>query len=88
MRAASAATTGTANLRATFADGVLTINLAGGGTLTANVTDDTEIACPPAASAADDDRGEHHHHGGCHHDEDRSCGTDALTTGRMVREPS
>src|SRR3954451_1097534 len=28
---------------ASFADGVLTISLAGGGTLTANVTEDTEI---------------------------------------------
>jgi len=80
---------------ASFEDGVLTITLAGGGTLTANVTDDTEIECPPSASAShddgdDDDQGDDDgdhgdHHGGCD-DEDEDCGTDALTTGATVRE--
>jgi hypothetical protein len=88
---------------ASFAGGVLTITLAGGGTLTANVTDDTEIECPPSATAShdggdddhegddqgddpgdDDDEGDDDHHGDCHHGSE--CGTDALTTGAVVRE--
>src|SRR4051794_22099473 len=85
---------------ASFANGTLTITLAGGGTLAAQVTDDTEIECPATASAADDGDGDHHgggdddpgdddqgdddHHGGCH--DGQPCGTDALTAGRTVRE--
>jgi hypothetical protein len=39
---------------ASFTGGVLTINLAGGGTLTGDVTQDTEIECDNMATAADD----------------------------------
>jgi hypothetical protein len=46
---------------ASFTGGVLTINLAGGGTLTGDVTQDTEIECDDRASASDD--GDHHHGG-------------------------
>jgi hypothetical protein len=92
------------------ATGTLSITLAGGGTLTGQVTGETEIECPATASAADDGDGDHnggaddnegdengsaqgddndqgdddHHHGDCHHGQ--SCGTDALTTSRTVRE--
>jgi hypothetical protein len=45
---------------ASFSDGVLTIDLAGGGTLTGAVTQDTEIECPDTAQAADDGGGDHH----------------------------
>src|SRR3954452_17147263 len=44
---------------ASFANGVLTITLAKGGTLTAKVTDATRIECARTAHAADD-----HGHGG------------------------
>jgi hypothetical protein len=39
---------------ASFDNGMLTINLAGGGTLTGAVTQDTEIECPDSAQASDD----------------------------------
>src|SRR3954447_23020136 len=43
-----------------FANGVLTVTLAKGGTLTAKVTDATRIECPTArTSAAGDDHGGH-----------------------------
>jgi hypothetical protein len=48
-----------------FEDGVLEITLAGGGTLSAAVTDDTEIECDDDAG---DDRG--HDEGGRHHGDD------------------
>jgi hypothetical protein len=54
---------------ASFTGGVLTINLAGGGTLAGEVTEDTEIECDDVAHAADDgddhegDDGDHHHGG-------------------------
>jgi hypothetical protein len=41
----------------TFANGELTITLFDGGTLTAKVTDDTEIECGDVAGAAHDDPG-------------------------------
>src|SRR3954451_5934247 len=44
---------------ASFDNGVLTINLAGGGTLTGMVTQDTEIECPDTAQASDDGGGDH-----------------------------
>jgi hypothetical protein len=84
---------------ASFSNGTLTITLAGGGTLAAQVNDGTEIECPATASAADDGDGDHgggdddpgdddqgdgDHHGGCH--DGQQCGTDALTAGRTVRE--
>src|SRR3954452_10962586 len=56
---------------ASFENGVLTINLAGGGTLTGAVTDETEIECDDTAQASDhggggdDGDGDHgDHHGG------------------------
>jgi hypothetical protein len=85
-----------------FEDGVLTISLANGGTLSAAVTDDTEVECDDDAG---DDRGhedgEHHH--GHHHgddgdddaqsaghhgddDENEGCGPDALVAGTKVLE--
>ena len=87
---------------ASFEDDVLTLNLAGGGTLTATVTDRTEIECD---DDADDDRG-HDEDGGDHHgddddgdDEDKDdddaraahgdgedCGVEALTAGTTVLE--
>jgi hypothetical protein len=44
---------------ASFDNGTLTINLAGGGTLTGMVTQDTEIECPDTAQASDDGGGDH-----------------------------
>jgi hypothetical protein len=49
---------------ASFSNGVLTIDLAGGGTLTGMVTQDTEIECPDTAQAADDGGGDHQGGGG------------------------
>jgi hypothetical protein len=78
---------------ASFADGVLTINLAGGGSLTGAVTDETEIECGDMAQTSDD--GDHHgggddgdHHGGGDDggDDDANCASDALTVGRSVHE--
>ena len=84
-----------------FDGGMLTISLANGGTLTAAVTDDTEVECDDDAG---DDRGhddgddDHHgdHHGdddaqSAHHDpgdddENEDCGTDALVAGAKVLE--
>ena len=44
---------------ASFDNGMLTINLAGGGTLTGAVTQDTEIECPDTAQSSDDGDGDH-----------------------------
>jgi hypothetical protein len=73
-----------------FQDGVLTISLANGGTLSADVTDDTEVRCDDDAA---DDRGRHegHDHGddhGRHHGDDdaEDCGTHALVAGTTVLE--
>jgi hypothetical protein len=73
---------------ASFEDDVLTLELAGGGTLAALVTDRTDIECD------DDDRG---HDRKRHDDDDEDrraraahdddeCGDDALTAGAMVLE--
>ncbi len=74
---------------ASFSGGVLTVNLAGGGSLTATVTADTEIECDDAtAQAADhggDDQGDDGG-GDDHGDGGNGCGTEALTAGRMVKE--
>lgn len=43
---------------ASFKDGVLTITLAGGGTLTGDVTGDTEIDCDSPTAAKSDDGGD------------------------------
>jgi hypothetical protein len=87
---------------ASFEGDVLTIALAKGGTLSAKVTDATEVECDDDAG---DDRGHHHgdddhgddHHGG-HSDDDgehddhggdaenEDCGTDALVAGTKVLE--
>jgi hypothetical protein len=73
---------------ASFTGGVLTISLAGGGTLGGEVTDETEIECDDVAHASDDgdddqggDDGDHHHHG-----DDDNCAPDALTAGAAVHE--
>ncbi len=89
---------------AAFTGGVLTVNLAGGGTLTATVTPDTEIECDGATASAAGDDGDHggdgqnggddngqggddNEQGDDGHDGGRaSCGTDALTAGRQVKE--
>ena len=87
---------------ASFSNGTLTVNLAGGGTLVALVNGDTEIECPATASASDDGDGDHNgggdddgdgDHGGGddgddgeHGDDGSNCASDALTTGRTVRE--
>jgi hypothetical protein len=66
---------------ASFEDGMLTIALANGGTLTAAVTDDTEVEC--------DDHAHHRRHHGRGHggdDENEDCGTDALVAGAKVLE--
>jgi hypothetical protein len=56
---------------ASFTGGVLTINLAGGGTLAGEVSDETEIECDDQAQASDngddqgdDDQGDDDHGGG------------------------
>jgi hypothetical protein len=81
-----------------FANGVLTITLAKGGTLTGRVSDDTEIECDDDATATasgdggDDESGDDDgHHGGGgddddHGDDGESCGAEALTAGRAVAE--
>jgi hypothetical protein len=63
-----------------FEDGVLTISLANGGTLSAAVTDDTEIECDDDAA---DDHGHHHgddgdddHHGDGGGDDDAQAAHD------------
>jgi hypothetical protein len=87
---------------ASFDNGVLTINLAGGGTLTGEVTDETEIECGDMAQASDDgdhgggddgddDHGDHHGGGGDdgdddHGDDDTTCASDALAVGATVHE--
>ena len=82
-----------------FVNGVLTIKLGKGGTLTGLVSDQTEIECDDATAKASDD-GDHgggddgDHHGGGGDDDDQgdddgqqpSCGTEALTAGRAVQE--
>jgi hypothetical protein len=55
---------------ASFDNGMLTINLAGGGTLTGAVTQDTEIECPDTTQASDDGD----HHGGDDGDDDHQGG--------------
>jgi len=80
-----------------FENGMLTISLANGGTLTAAVTDDTEVECDD--DAGDDrghDDGDDDHHGdddaqSAHHDpgdddENEDCGPDALVAGAKVLE--
>jgi hypothetical protein len=82
---------------ASFDNGVLTINLAGGGTLTGLVTQDTEIECGDMAQASDDggdgddDHGDHHGGGGDDGDDDQgdddgNCASDALAVGATVHE--
>ena len=84
---------------ASFSGGMLTITLAKGGTLAGRVGDETEIECDDATATAaghggDGEDGDHgdggdgdqgdadgHDHGG-----DQSCGADALTAGRTVKE--
>jgi hypothetical protein len=84
-----------------FENGMLTISLANGGTLTAAVTDDTEVECDDDAG---DDRGhedgDDDHHGHHHGDDDaqaahddpgddddnENCGADALVAGTKVLE--
>ena len=83
---------------ASFEDDTLTIDLAGGGTLAALVTDRTDIECD---DDADDDHGHHgdHDHGddddkggdaraahGDRHGDGEDCGDDALTAGATVLE--
>jgi hypothetical protein len=83
-----------------FDGGMLTISLANGGTLTAAVTDDTEVECDD--DAGDDrghDDGDEDHHGHHHGDDDaqsahdpgdddenEDCGADALVAGAKVLE--
>jgi hypothetical protein len=84
-----------------FENGVLTIKLASGGTLSAAVNDDTEIECDETPGDDrghdegddDDDDGDHgedrtlagHHHGD-DDDDAEECGTDALVAGTKVLE--
>jgi hypothetical protein len=87
---------------ASFEDDVLVLNLAGGGTLSALVTDRTDIECDDDAG---DDRGhdgddDGHHgdgdddrdgdaraaHGDKRHDDGEDCGDDALAAGATVLE--
>ena len=80
----------------TFTGGALTVRLAGGGTLTATVTPDTEIECEhtPATAASGDDEGDdgEHEHGNHddgdddHGDDEDTCGGVELTAGRKVDE--
>jgi hypothetical protein len=65
---------------ASFEDGVLTLELAGGGTLAAKVTDDTEIECDDDAGddrGHDDDGDGHHGDHGDHGDDDHGDDDDA-----------
>jgi hypothetical protein len=85
---------------ASFDNGVLTINLAGGGTLTGAVTDETEIECDHTAQASDDDdqgdddQGDQHGGGGDDGDDNDqgdddqgdNCDASALTAGATVHE--
>ena len=62
-----------------FANGVLTITLAKGGTLTAKVTDATRVECRKSARAAADDHGGDGHGGHCgdaHGGDDHGGGTE------------
>jgi hypothetical protein len=78
-----------------FEGGVLTITLAKGGTLVANVTDVTEVECDDATAAAssdcpgddgeDEGDGQHDHGDDEDHGDDH-CGPEALTAGRQVAE--
>jgi len=84
-----------------FENGMLTISLANGGTLTAAVTDDTEVECDDdAGDDRGDDDGDDDHHGDHHGDDDaqaalddpgdddenEDCGPDALVAGTKVLE--
>jgi hypothetical protein len=85
-----------------FKDGVLTIKLANGNSLTANVDDETEIECDPTAGddrghdegddeqGDDDDRGDDDRSlAGDHEGDDddtEDCGTEALVAGAKVLE--
>jgi hypothetical protein len=85
---------------ASFTGGILTVNLAGGGTLTATVTPDTEIECDDAGAKASsdgpggddqggdqgDDHGDGDHGDDDHQGDAANCGTAALTAGRKVDE--
>jgi hypothetical protein len=87
---------------ASFTNGVLTITLAKGGTLTGTVSPDTEIECHDATATAADDGGDGDHggagdQGGSGDDNDGNdgnddhgdggnCGPEALTAGRAVKE--
>ncbi|WP_028059955.1 hypothetical protein [Candidatus Solirubrobacter pratensis] len=86
---------------ASFTGGVLTITLAKGGTLTGQVTDETEIECEGDATATssgddpgDDDQGDDDNGGRDHGGDDDdhgdgghgSCGAEALAAGRQVGE--
>jgi len=77
---------------ASFTGGVLTINLAGGGTLTGEVNDETEIECDDTARASDHGDGDHHgddgddDHGDDDEGDDDNCAADALTAGTAVHE--
>jgi hypothetical protein len=79
---------------ASYSDGVLTIDLAGGGTLAGEVTQDTEIECDDTARASDDGDGDHHGDEGDDDqgdddqgdDEGGNCASDALTAGTTVHE--
>jgi hypothetical protein len=76
---------------------VLTIDLAGGGTLTGAVTDETEIECGDMAHVSDDgdgpggggdDQGDDNDQGDHHQGDDGedNCDATALTNGATVRE--
>src|SRR3954466_5568872 len=72
-----------------FTGGVLTVALAGGGSLSANVTGDTQGECDDTAPASDDGDGDHHGGGDDDdddHEGDDNCGAEALTAGRTVKE--
>jgi hypothetical protein len=79
---------------ASFTNGVLTVNLGKGGTLSGLVTDQTELEChgSTATASGDDDPGDDDHGDGQwgdgeHGDDDgESCGAEALTAGAQVEE--
>ena len=79
---------------ASFSGGVLTISLAGGGTLTGKVDEQTEIECEDAARAShhgdDDNRGDDEgddDQGDDDQGEDEDdCGPEALMKGAQVQE--
>jgi hypothetical protein len=74
---------------ASFEDDTLTIDLAGGGTLAALVTDRTDIDCDDDRSHHGDDDDEDGDARAAHddrHGDGEDCGEDALTTGATVLE--